>query len=257
MEFLSQRTHSDFGLDGRWFGRAKKDEKSGIFERFLGDENQVVSDVQSDIKSDDQDEIQTHTLCYKITRQFVYFSLYLYATIMSIRLVLVYHKLDEYLQNQEQNRPFLALFQTVQIIPSIFFGYTYDIIHSKTSLSTATFIISTVGVVLAVLVNTAVIHRSMIIAFVLNASLNAFTCGLQAGFGSKFTDKSKNTGLVYGYLSTAYSIASLPVVMNNLEGVDEKLFYYLFSGCFLFPLAVFVQKYKEDRSFELDNKSDL
>ena len=97
----------------------------------------------------------------------------------------------------------------------------------------------------------------MISAFVLNASLNAFTWGLQAGFGSKFTDKSKNTGLVYGYMSTAYSVASLPVVMNNLETVDEKWFHYLFMGCFLFPLAVYVQKYKVAGSFELDNKSDL
>ena len=98
----------------------------------------------------------------------------------------------------------------------------YDIIHSKTSLQTATLIISTLGVILAVLVNSAVIHRHMISAFALNASLNAFTYGLQAGFGSKFTDKSKNTDLVFGYLSTAYSVASLPVVMNNLEIVDEK-----------------------------------
>ena len=113
-----------------WFGRARKDEKSEIREEFLGEKSLVRSDVQSNVQScindGDQDELKQHTLSYKITRQMVYFSFYLYATIMSIRLVLVYHKLDEYLQNQEQNRPFLALFQTVQIIPSIFFGYTYS-----------------------------------------------------------------------------------------------------------------------------------
>ena len=208
-------------------------------------QNYLTTQLQSGSKTSENDEtetIQQKTRSRKFYRYFIYFSLYIYVTIMCFRLVLLFYKLDDYLKDQEYNRPYLAVFQMAQILPSMLFGYIYDCLHKWTNLEISTILMSILGLGLVCLLNLFTIELMMIAAFVLTASLNGFTCGLQACFASKFADKPKNIGLIYGYLTTSYSLASIPIIQEKLAFWPEKTLFFLFLVSFVFPAAMFGNK---------------
>lgn len=163
-----------------------------------------------------------NSLFVKTFRQLIYLSLHLYSTIISLRLVLFFYKLEFYLSSQkspEQLRPLLAIFQILQIIPSVSCGLLYDKLDKITNCITSSIIMSFFGVILFISLNFSLNlspgnSTFIIFSLVLATLLNSFCFGFLASFGNKFTSKPKNSALCYGLLNTSYALASLPVIQE-------------------------------------------
>ena len=184
--------------------------------------------------------VEKNSSAKKLFRQLVYLSLYLYSTIVSIRLVLLFYKLDYYLSFEnypEKIRPLLAIFQMFQFIPSIVFGIIYDRLDKRTNFVISSIIMAFTGITLVNALNFTLQHN-IVTSLILANILSSFCFGFLASFGNKFISKSKNSALLYGLLNTSYAIASLSIIQENIK--NENILYFTSVGCFLFPLTLFL-----------------